>query len=96
MTYIPNSIEARDVVSLVHMQTNLRKYEGIGPLVITHSEGCRVYDDSGREYLESVAGMWCASVGHPLVGDMQGTGLIVGMELMHNGQKRRARRWGTH
>jgi 4-aminobutyrate--pyruvate transaminase len=25
---------------------------------------------------------------HPLVGDMQGTGLIVGMELMHNGQKR--------
>ena len=27
MTYIPNSIEARDVASLVHMQTNLRTHQ---------------------------------------------------------------------
>jgi 4-aminobutyrate--pyruvate transaminase len=26
-------------------------------------EGCRVYDDSGRDYIESVAGLWCASLG---------------------------------
>ena len=63
MSYIPNSIEARDVASLVHMQTNLRKHQEIGPVVITRGEGCRVYDDSGREYIESVAGLWCASLG---------------------------------
>ena len=63
VTYIPNSIEARDVASLVHMQTNLRKHQEEGPLVIARGEGCRVFDDSGREYIESVAGLWCASLG---------------------------------
>jgi 4-aminobutyrate--pyruvate transaminase len=63
VTYIPNSIEARDVASLVHMQTNLRKHQQEGPLVIVRGEGCRVFDDSGRDYIESVAGLWCASLG---------------------------------
>ncbi len=56
MTYIPNSIEARDIASLVHMQTNLRKHQTEGPLVITRGEGCRVFDNSGRDYIEAVAG----------------------------------------
>ena len=63
MTYIPNSIEARDIASLVHMQTNLRKHQTDGPLVITRGEGCRVFDNTGRDYIESVAGLWCASLG---------------------------------
>ena len=63
MTYIPNSIEARDVASVVHMQTNLRKHQQSGPLVITRGDGCRVFDNSGREYIESIAGLWCASLG---------------------------------
>ena len=63
MTYIPNSIEARDIASLVHMQTNLRQHQQEGPLVIARGEGCRVFDDSGRDYIEAVAGLWCASLG---------------------------------
>jgi 4-aminobutyrate--pyruvate transaminase len=63
VNYIPNSIEARDVASLVHMQTNLRGHQKEGPLVIERGEGCRVYDNSGREYIESIAGLWCASLG---------------------------------
>ena len=63
MTYIANSIEARDVASLVHMQTNLRRHQQEGPLVIARGEGCRVFDDSGKEYIETVAGLWCASLG---------------------------------
>ena len=63
MTYIPNSIQARDIASLVHMQTNLRKHQTEGPVVIARGEGCRVWDDSGREHIEAVAGLWCASLG---------------------------------
>jgi 4-aminobutyrate--pyruvate transaminase len=63
MTYIPNSIAARDIASVVHMQTNLRMHQAEGPLVIARGEGCRVFDDSGRDYIEAVAGLWCASLG---------------------------------
>jgi len=63
VTYIPNSIEARDVASLVHMQTNLRTHQRQGPHVIMRGEGCRVFDDSGRDYIDAVAGLWCASLG---------------------------------
>jgi 4-aminobutyrate--pyruvate transaminase len=26
-------------------------------------EGCRVFDDTGRDYIDAVAGLWCASLG---------------------------------
>src|SRR5262249_62271857 len=45
------------------MQTNLRLHQKEGPLVIARGEGCRVFDDSGREYIDTVAGLWCASLG---------------------------------
>jgi 4-aminobutyrate---pyruvate transaminase len=63
VTYIPNSIEARDIASLVHMQTNLRLHQEEGPLVIARGDGCRIFDDAGRDYIEAIAGLWCASLG---------------------------------
>jgi 4-aminobutyrate---pyruvate transaminase len=63
VNYIPNSIAARDIASLVHMQTNLRLHQQEGPVVIARGEGCRVFDDCGRDYIEAVAGLWCASLG---------------------------------
>ena len=45
------------------MQTNLRKHQTDGPVVIARGEGCRVFDDAGREYIDTVAGLWCASLG---------------------------------
>jgi 4-aminobutyrate---pyruvate transaminase len=47
----------------VHMQTNLRRHQQDGPLVIARGEGCRVFDNSGNEYIDTVAGLWCASLG---------------------------------
>jgi 4-aminobutyrate--pyruvate transaminase len=63
VNYLPNSLSARDIASVVHMQTNLRKHQDEGPLVIARGEGCRVFDNSGRDYIESVAGLWCAALG---------------------------------
>lgn len=33
------------------------------PLVIEKSEGCYVYDINGNKYLDSLAGLWCTSLG---------------------------------
>lgn len=63
MTYIPNSLAARDIASLVHMQTNLRRHQQEGPLLVVRGEGAHVFDDGGRDYIEAIAGLWCASLG---------------------------------
>ena len=47
MNFIPNSIHARDVKSIVHPQTNLKKHQEIGPMLVTHGEGVRIFDDNG-------------------------------------------------
>ena len=58
-----NSPAARDIASLVHPYTNLRVHEKDGPLVIERGRGVYVYDDSGKEYIEGMAGLWSAAIG---------------------------------
>lgn len=65
MTHLaPNSIQARDIASIVHPQTNLATHLEQGPMVIERGQGCRIYDDNGTEYIDSAAGLWCASLGY--------------------------------
>ena len=65
MTYVaPNSVQARDIASIVHPQTNLVQHLQEGPMVIGRGQGCFIYDDSGKEYLDAAAGLWCASLGY--------------------------------
>ncbi len=59
----PNSPAARDVAHALHPYTDLVAHQTNGPMIITRGEGVRVWDDSGRDYIESVAGLWCASLG---------------------------------
>ena len=58
-----NSLAARDIANALHSYTDLRAHQENGPMIITRGEGVRVWDDSGRDYIESVAGLWCASLG---------------------------------
>ena len=63
MTPPRNSTAMRDVASVLHPYTDARAHQQNGPLVITRGEGVRVFDDQGNGYIETVAGLWCASLG---------------------------------
>ena len=65
MTYVaPNSLQARDIASLVHPQTNLLQHLTQGPQVIERGQGIYIWDDSGTQFLDAAAGLWCASLGY--------------------------------
>lgn len=53
----------RDIATTIHPYTNLKLHETEGPLVITEGDGVFVRDESGKSYLEGLAGLWCASLG---------------------------------
>jgi len=58
-----NSAAARDIANVLHPYTDLVAHQEVGPVVIERGKGVRVWDDTGKEYIESVAGLWCASLG---------------------------------
>jgi 4-aminobutyrate---pyruvate transaminase len=64
MNHIPNSVQARDIASLVHPQTNLALHQEIGPVVMERGEGIAIYDDAGNRFIDAAAGLWCASLGY--------------------------------
>ena len=55
-----NSAAARDIANALHPYTDLQTHLEVGPMVISRGEGVRVWDENGRGYIESVAGLWCA------------------------------------
>ena len=63
MTPPRNSTAARDVAYALHPYTDHKAHLVNGPLVINRGKGVKVFDDQGKDYLESVAGLWCASLG---------------------------------
>ncbi|NYZ14190.1 aspartate aminotransferase family protein [Azospirillum sp. RWY-5-1] len=63
MTAIGNSPASRDKAFVLHPYTNLKAHETQGPMIIDRGQGVRVYDDSGKEYIEGLASLWCVSLG---------------------------------
>ena len=63
MTPPRNSTAARDIAYALHPYTDHKAHLKAGPLVISRGQGVRVWDDQGNEYIEAVAGLWCASLG---------------------------------
>lgn len=52
-----------DVAHIVHPYSNLDTHQTSGPTVIVRGDGCYVYDEHGKRYLEGMSGLWCASLG---------------------------------
>ncbi len=63
MTISGNSAQSRDIAHVLHPYTNLARHEDVGPLIIERGRGIYVYDEGGKEYIEGMAGLWCASLG---------------------------------
>jgi 4-aminobutyrate--pyruvate transaminase len=63
MTPPRNSNAARDIAHVLHPYTDHKAHQQTGPVVITRGKGVRVWDEQGKEYIEAVAGLWCASLG---------------------------------
>jgi 4-aminobutyrate--pyruvate transaminase len=59
----PNSYAARDSAALLHPYSNARANEKDGSLVIARGRGVYVTDDSGKDYIEGMSGLWCAALG---------------------------------
>ena len=58
-----DSLSARDIAYHMHPFTNARRLESEGPFVITRGNGIRIFDEQGRDYIDALAGLWCASLG---------------------------------
>src|ERR1700679_1585023 len=63
MSFKANSAASRDRAFVLHPYTTLATFAETGPLVMTGSHGIRVTDEEGKEYIEAMAGLWCASLG---------------------------------
>ncbi|MGC2857757.1 aspartate aminotransferase family protein [Novispirillum sp. DQ9] len=58
-----NALRDADIRTVLHPYTNHAAHEEKGPLIAVRGEGVRIFDDSGKEYIEGMAGLWCASLG---------------------------------
>ena len=57
------NLQTRDVETLIHPYTNLATFRDTGPLIIERGKGVRLYDVDGKDYIEGMSGLWCASLG---------------------------------
>ncbi len=63
MSELGNSAASRDIAYVLHPYTNLEKHKEAGPHIVTKGEGVWIYDESGKAYIEGMAGLWCTSLG---------------------------------
>ncbi|WP_181699138.1 aminotransferase [Chthonobacter albigriseus] len=57
------NVQTRDVEALLHPYTPLHTLRQNGPLVLESGKGIYVTDTQGNEYIEGMAGLWCAGLG---------------------------------
>ncbi|MGB8623304.1 MAG: aspartate aminotransferase family protein [Paracoccaceae bacterium] len=63
MKPLSNSAQHVDITTTLHPYTDARVHEQRGPLVIERGEGIHVFDNTGKKYIEGLAGLWSVAVG---------------------------------
>jgi 4-aminobutyrate--pyruvate transaminase len=59
-----NSLSRRDAAALLHPYSDALAVERDGALVMTEGRGVRVRDETGRDYIEGMSGLWCLTLGY--------------------------------
>jgi 4-aminobutyrate--pyruvate transaminase len=60
---VPNSPFARDIANVLHPTTDLARHRKDGAHIIVKARGITVTDIDGKDYIEGMAGLWCAALG---------------------------------
>jgi 4-aminobutyrate--pyruvate transaminase len=58
-----NPLARADIATELHPYTDARLHEQTGPIVIERGNGIYVYDNTGKEYIEAMAGLWSVALG---------------------------------
>ncbi len=58
-----NLYRLRDPQALLHPYTDAVENEREGSLVMARGDGVYVWDETGKQYIEGMAGLWCVSLG---------------------------------
>ena len=62
-TALRNLYRYRDAEALLHPYTDAIENEREGALVMARGDGVYVWDETGKQYIEGMAGLWCVSLG---------------------------------
>lgn len=58
-----NDLATLDQAHALHPWTHFDSFQVEPPLVIDRGEGCYLWDQSERRYLDAVGGLWCTNIG---------------------------------
>ena len=64
-----SNMAVRDIETVIHPYTNLARHREVGPTILNEGRGIYLYDDSGKRYIEGMAGLWCTALGYGNAGD---------------------------
>jgi putrescine aminotransferase len=64
MTTPRSNIAALDAAHHLHPFSDMKKLNADGSRVISRAEGCYIFDNDGKRYLDAFAGLWCVNVGY--------------------------------
>jgi 4-aminobutyrate--pyruvate transaminase len=59
-----SNMAVRDIETVLHPYTNLARHRETGPLILNEGRGIHLYDDTGKRYIEGMAGLWCTALGY--------------------------------
>ncbi|MBX5303301.1 aspartate aminotransferase family protein [Rhizobium sp. NLR12b] len=63
-THPPPNLAAIDAAHHLHPFADMKKLNAEGARIIQRGEGCHIFDDRGRKYLDGFAGLWCVNIGY--------------------------------